>query len=207
MAIVCYSSAVRFLIRGASRHAKSKGLAPWAPPAKAHDAGRESVYAGHRRRTAAKSCRRGGPHGAPVLMLSNSARHRSFHVGRASTGPSRGISGSCATTAAATAARVCRKALYTMERLGPTCSRVLDGLGMARVNWCGLSMGGMVGQWLGANRARAHRQAHPLQHRELLRRQAALGRPHAVRRNNGIAAVAAGHHGALVHQGFPRARA
>jgi len=28
---------------------------------------------------------------------------------------------------------------------------VLDALGLERVNWCGLSMGGMVGQWLGAN--------------------------------------------------------
>jgi len=28
---------------------------------------------------------------------------------------------------------------------------VLDALGLSRINWCGLSMGGMVGQWLGAN--------------------------------------------------------
>ena len=27
----------------------------------------------------------------------------------------------------------------------------MDGLGLKTVNWCGLSMGGMVGQWLGAN--------------------------------------------------------
>jgi 3-oxoadipate enol-lactonase len=27
----------------------------------------------------------------------------------------------------------------------------MDGLGLKRVSWCGLSMGGMVGQWLGAN--------------------------------------------------------
>src|SRR5439155_1648409 len=27
----------------------------------------------------------------------------------------------------------------------------LDALELERVNWCGLSMGGMVGQWLGAN--------------------------------------------------------
>jgi len=27
----------------------------------------------------------------------------------------------------------------------------MDGLGVAKVSWCGLSMGGMVGQWLGAN--------------------------------------------------------
>jgi 3-oxoadipate enol-lactonase len=40
---------------------------------------------------------------------------------------------------------------YTMERLGRDVLAVLDGLGIAKANWCGLSMGGMVGQWLGAN--------------------------------------------------------
>jgi 3-oxoadipate enol-lactonase len=40
---------------------------------------------------------------------------------------------------------------YSMERLGRDVLAVLDVLGIARVNWCGLSMGGMVGQWLGAN--------------------------------------------------------
>jgi 3-oxoadipate enol-lactonase len=28
---------------------------------------------------------------------------------------------------------------------------VIDALGVAKINWCGLSMGGMVGQYLGAN--------------------------------------------------------
>jgi 3-oxoadipate enol-lactonase len=40
---------------------------------------------------------------------------------------------------------------YTMERLGRDVLVVLDTLGIAKTNWCGLSMGGMVGQWLGAN--------------------------------------------------------
>jgi 3-oxoadipate enol-lactonase len=40
---------------------------------------------------------------------------------------------------------------YSMERLGRDVLAVLDGLGIDKVNWCGLSMGGMVGQWLGAN--------------------------------------------------------
>ena len=40
---------------------------------------------------------------------------------------------------------------YTMERLGRDVLAVLDALGLERINWCGLSMGGMVGQWLGAN--------------------------------------------------------
>jgi 3-oxoadipate enol-lactonase len=40
---------------------------------------------------------------------------------------------------------------YSMERFGRDVLAVLDKLGIEKTNWCGLSMGGMVGQWLGAN--------------------------------------------------------
>jgi 3-oxoadipate enol-lactonase len=40
---------------------------------------------------------------------------------------------------------------YAMEQFGRDVLAVLDALGIQRINWCGLSMGGMVGQWLGAN--------------------------------------------------------
>src|SRR6202521_4234819 len=40
---------------------------------------------------------------------------------------------------------------YSMERLGKDALAIMDGLGLGQVNWCGLSMGGMVGMWLGAN--------------------------------------------------------
>jgi 3-oxoadipate enol-lactonase len=43
------------------------------------------------------------------------------------------------------------KGPYTMEMLGRDALAIMDGLGVQKVNWCGLSMGGMVGQWLGAN--------------------------------------------------------
>src|ERR1700686_4354454 len=43
------------------------------------------------------------------------------------------------------------KGPYTMDMLGRDALAVMDGLGLARVSGCGLSMGGMVGQWLGAN--------------------------------------------------------
>jgi len=43
------------------------------------------------------------------------------------------------------------KGPYTMERFGRDVICVLDALKIAKTNWCGLSMGGMVGQWLGAN--------------------------------------------------------
>ena len=93
-----------------------------------------------------------GPASAPVLMLSNSlgtdlhmwdaqvapfTRHfRLLRYDRRGHGKS-GVS----------------KGPYSMERFGRDALAVLDGLGIQRVNWCGLSMGGMVGQWLGANAA------------------------------------------------------
>jgi 3-oxoadipate enol-lactonase len=43
------------------------------------------------------------------------------------------------------------KGPYTMEGLARDALAVLDGLGLKKVNWCGLSMGGMEGMWLGAN--------------------------------------------------------
>jgi 3-oxoadipate enol-lactonase len=43
------------------------------------------------------------------------------------------------------------KGPYSMERFGRDVLSVLNTLGVKKTNWCGLSMGGMVGQWLGAN--------------------------------------------------------
>lgn len=40
---------------------------------------------------------------------------------------------------------------YSMERLGRDVLSILDAVGIDKTHWCGLSMGGMVGQWLGAN--------------------------------------------------------
>jgi 3-oxoadipate enol-lactonase len=91
-----------------------------------------------------------GRDGAPVLMLSNSlgtnlhmwdqqveewAKHfRIVRYDRRGHGKS-GVP----------------KGPYTMERLGKDVLAILDALKLAKVNWCGLSMGGMVGMWLGAN--------------------------------------------------------
>jgi 3-oxoadipate enol-lactonase len=38
-----------------------------------------------------------------------------------------------------------------MERLGRDALAIMDKLGLEKVSWLGLSMGGMVGQWLGGN--------------------------------------------------------
>ncbi|MBK5962039.1 3-oxoadipate enol-lactonase [Rhodoplanes elegans] len=40
---------------------------------------------------------------------------------------------------------------YSIEMLGRDALAIMDGLGLDKVHWVGLSMGGMVGQWLGAN--------------------------------------------------------
>jgi 3-oxoadipate enol-lactonase len=91
-----------------------------------------------------------GPENAPVLMLSNSlgtthamwqpqleAFKQHFRLVRFDR---RGHGGSGVP-----------KGPYTMEGLARDALAVLDGLGLKRVNWCGLSMGGMEGMWLGAN--------------------------------------------------------
>jgi 3-oxoadipate enol-lactonase len=43
------------------------------------------------------------------------------------------------------------KGPYTVDDFGRDALAIMDGLGVGKVSWCGLSMGGMVGQWLGAN--------------------------------------------------------
>jgi len=43
------------------------------------------------------------------------------------------------------------KGPYSFDRFGRDILGVLDVLGIKKTNWCGLSMGGMDGQWLGAN--------------------------------------------------------
>jgi 3-oxoadipate enol-lactonase len=91
-----------------------------------------------------------GPENAPVLMLSNSLG-TTLHMWDDQVAPftkhfrllrydrrGHGKSGA-------------PKGPYSMERLGRDVIAVLDGLNIRKINWCGLSMGGMVGQWLGAN--------------------------------------------------------
>ena len=45
------------------------------------------------------------------------------------------------------------KGPYSFDRFGHDILGVLDALGVKKTHWCGLSMGGMDGQWLGANAA------------------------------------------------------
>lgn len=91
-----------------------------------------------------------GPEGAPVLMLSNSlgtrmdmwlpqlpALSQSFRVLRYDQ---RGHGASDAPAGA-----------YGLDRLGRDAVELLDALGLDKVDFCGLSLGGMTGQWLGVH--------------------------------------------------------
>lgn len=40
---------------------------------------------------------------------------------------------------------------YTLDRLGLDVLALLDGLGIERAHFCGISMGGLIGQWLGVH--------------------------------------------------------
>ncbi len=91
-----------------------------------------------------------GPENAPALMLSNSlgtdlhmwddqagefAKHfRLIRYDRRGHGQS-GVT----------------KGPYNFDIFGRDIVKILDGLKIKKTNWCGLSMGGMDGQWLGAN--------------------------------------------------------
>lgn len=89
-----------------------------------------------------------GPEGAPVLVLSNSlgttmdmwlpqlpALSERFRVLRYDQ---RGHGASDAPAGA-----------YSLDRLGRDVVELLDALGLDKVDFCGLSLGGMTGQWLG----------------------------------------------------------
>jgi len=43
---------------------------------------------------------------------------------------------------------------YSIERFGRDALAILDDLNIEKVHWCGVSMGGMVGQWLAAHAPR-----------------------------------------------------
>lgn len=89
-----------------------------------------------------------GPQGAPVLVLSNSlgtdlhmwdaqveALSKTFRVLRYDT---RGHGKSLVS-----------QGPYTIEHLGQDVLALLDALNIERAHFCGLSMGGLIGQWLG----------------------------------------------------------
>ena len=111
-----------------------------------------------------------GPQNAPVLILSNSIA-TNLHMWDDQAPMFSKQFRWCATTAAATASPARRRAPIRWRCSAATCSRSLDAVGLKKFNWCGLSMGGMVGQWLGANAPDRIDKLDPLQHQFLLRRK------------------------------------
>jgi 3-oxoadipate enol-lactonase len=102
-------------------------------------------------------CRVDGAVGAPVLVLSNSlgadlsmwddqfaALVSRFRIVRYDT---RGHGSSTATPGP-----------YAIERLGRDVVDLLDGLGIERAHFCGLSLGGLTGMWLGVHAPRRVRR-------------------------------------------------
>ncbi|MES2496570.1 MAG: 3-oxoadipate enol-lactonase [Pseudomonadota bacterium] len=91
-----------------------------------------------------------GADGAPVLLLSNSlgtamdmwlpqlpaltARFRVLRYDQRGHGASDAPAGA-----------------YSLDRLGRDVVELLDALGLDKVDFCGLSLGGMTGQWLGVH--------------------------------------------------------
>ena len=99
------------------------------------------------------------------------------------------------------------KGPYNMEMLGRDVLAVLDALKIEKINWCGLSMGGMVGMWLGANAPqRINRLILSNTSAYFADKEIWNGRIKTVR-EKGLALDRRRHDGALVHGGFPRARA
>ena len=50
---------------------------------------------------------------------------------------------------------------YSIERLGRDVLGLVDALGISKFAFCGLSLGGMIGQWLGANAGERRRAISP----------------------------------------------
>ena len=91
-----------------------------------------------------------GPERAPVLMLSNSLG-TNLHMWDEQVAPFTGHFRLVRFDRRGHGKSAVPKGPYSMERLGRDVLAIIDGLGIEKINWCGLSMGGMEGMWLGAN--------------------------------------------------------
>lgn len=145
-----------------------------------------------------------GPADAQVLVLSNSlgtdlgmwdeqipAWSEHFRVLRYDT---RGHGGSLVT-----------QGPYSIEQLGGDVLALLEALDIEHAHFVGLSMGGLIGQWLGINAAPAPAQPDPVQHCGKDRQRRGLELPH----RRGAQGWPAGHggparrlHRPLVHPGL-----
>jgi len=91
-----------------------------------------------------------GPERAPVLMLSNSLG-TNLHMWDEQVAPFTRHFRLVRYDRRGHGKSTVPKGPYSMDRLGRDALAIIDGLGIERLNWCGLSMGGMIGMWLGAH--------------------------------------------------------
>ena len=82
-----------------------------------------------------------GREGAPVLMLSNSLGTDLHMWDDQAAEFAKHFHGKSGAT----------KGPYNFGLFGRDILKIMDALKIKKMNWCGLSMGGMDGQWLGAN--------------------------------------------------------
>ena len=150
-------------------------------------------------------CRGRRPENAPALMLSQFARHRCCICG---TRRSNGRSSIPPGALRPPRAWQVRPAPWPLHHgaLGRDVLAIMDALGIEKVHWCGLSMGGMVGHWLGANAP--HRiDKLILSNTSGYYPDKTLERPHRRREEGRHRLDRRRHYGLLVHRRFPRPRA
>jgi 3-oxoadipate enol-lactonase len=90
-----------------------------------------------------------GPADAPVLMLSNSLG-TTLEMWTRRLPPCAANFVCCATTRAAMAP-ASASGPYSVEQLGRDVLAILDALQVQQAHFCGISMGGLTGLWLGVN--------------------------------------------------------
>ncbi len=91
-----------------------------------------------------------GPDGMPSLILSNSLG-TTLHMWDGQVAPFRKHFRLVRFDRRGHGRSGLTKGPYSMELLARDVLAIMDGLGIRKANWCGLSMGGMEGMWLGAN--------------------------------------------------------
>jgi 3-oxoadipate enol-lactonase len=88
-----------------------------------------------------------GPENAPVLMFSNSLSSN-LSMWDAQAEALKGQYRIVRYDSRGHGKSVADKAPYSIAQLGADALAIMDALKLERVHWCGLSKGGMVGQWL-----------------------------------------------------------
>ena len=144
-----------------------------------------------------------GPERAPVLMLSNSLG-TNLHMWDEQVAPFTRHFRLVRFDRRGHGKSAVPKGPYSMERLGRDVLAVLDGLGIEKINWCGLSMGGMEGMWLGANAASRIDKLILSNTASYFPDKDNMEWPHQARARKGTAGHRRRQYGALVHEGIPR---